>query len=267
MNQDRETGGWGLLARIGLVLGIVASLVTAVGFLRQLSTPTSTNASTSGPGVQNPGNPAHGTATATVALHPAATSTPKPVAPGATICAGGGSQGWNGWPATGSWHVVGNNLVNDGSDGSGGLAPNLIAPDQCQPTTPNYSVIATIKLDRFGYNYGFGLDARGQTTSNGWTGYAAWLYTCTQGVNCTEARISAATGYGDGTDLSTVSYYLDQSFHTYEIQVQGNLITFKIDGASVASQTDNEYLSPGQVGLMCKARNQIEVSSVQVVAR
>ena len=52
-------------------------------------------------------------------------------------------------------------------------------------------------------------------------------------------------------------------WHTYRVEATRDTITLKVDGAVLATVSDNRYLAGGQVGLWCNG-SQIEVRSFQV---
>jgi hypothetical protein len=157
--------------------------------------------------------------------------------------------------------------VNDGSDNGGRFTPNLIPPDSCQGQVTDIAIKATIKVDALGYG-GFGLDARGQSGADGWSGYALWMYVACYDASesqCLQPYLEAVNPDPNADQLGSRQYAVGSTFHRYELDVRGNSVTAKIDGVTILSAKDNQFLAPGQVGLFCTDSTQVEVSSVSVV--
>jgi hypothetical protein len=69
-----------------------------------------------------------------------------------------------------------------------------------------------------------------------------------------------------GEDVTgSISFEPGTGYHTYRLAVQGNTLSFSIDGASVLSGTDNQLLSTGVMGLW-SYETQLQVSSFKVIA-
>lgn len=270
MQSSDESSIWGTITRISVILGIIASLIAIAVFIKGISGPPRSSASDQGSTAtattasdsQTPGTI---TATSTSEAQPTATPTPKPVTPGTVFCRAGGAAGWGGWPVSGSWHVLSGNLVNDGSDSGSDMGPNLVAPDNCQPTVADYAVTVSLKVDQISSSgASYGVDARTTAGSDGTSGYVAWLYPYT------DASGAHADFYlspiGSGEDLAVkYNHGFDQNWHTLKVAVSGNHLSVQLDGATILVATDNQFLSPGQIGLVCHY-DQIEVRSFQAVA-
>jgi hypothetical protein len=70
---------------------------------------------------------------------------------------------------------------------------------------------------------------------------------------------------GAHNELTQPTYInFDHNYHSYAIDVKGNVITYIVDGAPQLSVTDNQFLSPGLIGLW-SGGVQLEVSSFTVV--
>lgn len=54
-------------------------------------------------------------------------------------------------------------------------------------------------------------------------------------------------------DLARQPMTVDQQWHVYRLDVQGNHMTLSVDGSFIASVTDSTYANPGQVGLYASA--------------
>jgi hypothetical protein len=54
------------------------------------------------------------------------------------------------------------------------------------------------------------------------------------------------------------------NWHTYRVEVKGNIVRLRIDGFTMASVNDNHSLAPGHVGLWSN-NYQLEVRSFKVI--
>ncbi len=190
------------------------------------------------------------------AYHMFSPSLPKPVTED-VLCQSGSNDNWRGWHLANGWKQLNNLLLNDGTNGNYNGRPTLVAPANCQPKTRDYAVEANVQVvNTSGNNYaGFGLNVRGYPSPSPETGYSAYI------DSSSGANISIV---GSDTPLDTASFNPGTAFHTYRVAVQGNTITFLIDGKSVLNVVDNHFISTGEVGMWC-ANTQIEMSSFKVV--
>lgn len=159
------------------------------------------------------------------------------------------------------WQVSNNMLLNDGSNNNAEEgAPTIVAPCQLGNTV-NYTVEAQIKVVNHGYNACFGIDARGSTTANGWQGYIGGMF---YGCGAYSPMLAIAPDLTASPWLAKIPYDPGNGTHIYRLEVNGNNITFSIDGTQYLAITDNEHLSGGQVGLW-SYEVQLNVSSFEVV--
>jgi serine/threonine protein kinase len=198
-----------------------------------------------------------------------ATSTPIPTAiPANTVLynANGFTDHWIGSP---EWKAVGGQL---GSDGSSSTSFTTWAPKQMP--VANYEVKAQIEFVRstynqdpglFGANYEFGIMLRGDGNSSGYevgmeslSNYLAQNSQATgaQGAivglvqNDNTSGDSFVSGFSMGNArLKERDYPLDNTWHAYRVDVQGNDIKLYLDDTLLLETTDNSYLSSGYIGL------------------
>ena len=265
------------LQSLAAIATILALIVAVIGLFIANNHSNSSSASASTTQPTSPSSATHvpmdistPTSAGSLASVPSPTAIPtsRPITPGTELCGADSSHGWSGWSLGSSWHTVGGALVNDGTNNSGTFAPDLIPPDSCQGRTADIAIKANIKVDALGYG-GFGLNVRGQSTPDGWAGYALWMYiACYDASNssCIQPVVDAVDHDPESTELSRGQYAVGSAFHTYEFDVHGNSITIKVDGATILSTTDNRFLNSGQIGIFCKDGTQVEVRSVHVVA-
>jgi hypothetical protein len=172
---------------------------------------------------------------------------------GAVLYAADWSSGLNGWTGGASWKTLRGELLNDGT--SGDTTPILAPYDTGQIS--DYAVEARIRVIRAGgYRSGgsydsFGLAARRVTDGGGYNGQVSADST---------ARIR--TDAGRLTDDQP--FAPEDRWHTYRLEVDGNVVTFLADGARIATVMDNRYLTGGLTGLFCGGY-QLEVASYRVL--
>ena len=150
------------------------------------------------------------------------------------------------------WKVLNGELLYDGT----GNGEKLVAPDFCQPTTPNYAVDVRMRIVAACCH--FGIMVRSGASTTGETGYELSIYTTTfQNV-----FIVSHGGQGGATG----SHSFDNNFHVYRAEVKDNIINFVIDRAKVLSATDNTFLSPGEVSICCTDTMELEITSFKITA-
>jgi hypothetical protein len=178
------------------------------------------------------------------------------------------SSGINGWVGPPEWKILEGRLLDDGT-GEGNNFKPIFAPLSLDATTNNYAVEAQIKVDKGDDGGSFGIVVRGITNNTD------------NGGDATLGGYAAGVGGGDGNsginDLagSWGAYYSDMrlatgkvydpgtNWHTYRVEAKGNLITVLVDGAVLATVTDNKYLAGGQVGLWSN-QYQLDIRSFTV---
>ena len=175
----------------------------------------------------------------------ASTSTTIPAASGTVLYQADWSAGANGWALSADWKTVNGMLVNDGSNSS-------IAVSPYDPgAMADYAVEADIQDVSHNYS-GFGVAAR---VVNG-AGYYGGIF----------PGNFLVIGYvGSSDSISSSSFDAGTKWHHYRIEVRGNQLHLLLDGALVLQATDNRFLSPGTVGLICIS-GQISVKNFRVVA-
>jgi hypothetical protein len=159
------------------------------------------------------------------------------------------SSGLNGWAGASSWKTLRGSLLNDGTTHDS--TPILAPYDTGQLT--DYAVETRIRVIRFGAEYeSFGLVARRADAGGGYSG-------------AMRATSTASIGYTDGGALTdTQPFAPADSWHTYRLEVDGNVVTLFTDGARIATVTDNRFLTGGLTGLFDNG-HQLEVASYRVL--
>jgi hypothetical protein len=167
--------------------------------------------------------------------------------------------GLAGWAGPGDWKPLDGLLVNDGT-GEYSVFQPILAP--YRPAARDYAVEAEIRVTSATQASSFGLVVRAGASG---TGYAAGV-----GAGWDQTTgISDLTGWWGSADLSgrlVDGAVLDPGteWHTYRVEVRGNVVRLLVDGTEFAVVTDNKYLDNGRVGLWCN-RYQVEVRSFAVL--
>ncbi len=180
------------------------------------------------------------------------------------------SGGINGWVGPPEWKILEGRLLDD-STGDGDNFRPIFAPLSLDASS-NYAVEAQIKVDKGDNGGSFGIVVRGvanSTDSNGGDaslgGYAAGVGGGDghSGINDLAGNWGAFDSY---MHLATGKIYdPGANWHTYRVEARGNMITLLVDGAVLASVTDNKYLAGGQVGLWSN-QYQLDIRSFTVAA-
>ena len=167
--------------------------------------------------------------------------------PGKVLYTADWSTGLNGWAGSGDWKTLRGVLLNDGT---GGNRTPILAPARIGTVT-DYAVEARIRVVRVGTV--FGLVLRRQPSGGGYTA-------------AIRSGETPAIRYGDDTGSLTDAQPFDpgNGWHTYRLEADGNVVTFLIDGARIATLTDNRYLDGGLTGLDSYGY-QLEVSSFRII--
>lgn len=244
-----------LLAMVGVLVAIVIIMAAVLIHLVSVSQANTPNQIAPGIGTSTISAPTQAAPTPIPAT-PTATPTPTSLPSGTVLCQSGSSGGWSGWPISGSWTILNGSLLNNGSDTFEDQGPTLVAPNNCQPSTPDYAVEAQIQvIQHSNCGCGFGLDARAISSPNGWQGYSVADFPCCGNIelNTMQQNTLAQTNFDPGS-----------GYHSYRLEVKGNSVSLLIDGARILTQTDNRYLATGQVGLWCGEEVQISVRSFSV---
>jgi len=180
------------------------------------------------------------------------TATPKPK-PGEVLYQADWSKGIGGWIQAFGWKASNGLFLNDCSFSENEASKNWTEA----PFNPgsvgisDYAVEAQIQRVRGADNDDFGIVVR--------SGYRA-------GINhSTTDAIPTVWTVGYDLLMAQGDYNPGSDWHTYRVEVRGNLITFLIDGAPLVRVTDNRYLSGGSVGLWSYIA-QLTVRSFRVIA-
>ncbi|GLW35244.1 hypothetical protein Areg01_81800 [Actinoplanes regularis] len=104
---------------------------------------------------------------------------------------------------------------------------------------------------------GFGLVARRTEGDSGYTGRL--------NSDGTPGIFDSITAFSPREVADGDRFTPGTDWHRYRLAVNGNVITFSADGATLATGIDSRYLAGGQVGLY-SGRQQMEVRSFRVVA-
>ncbi len=267
MGQGNDSGTWQTIARVGIVLGIIAAIITVLAFLREVGASTAGAVSVTPTTNQNTvsGNK-QPDSTPSPIIAPTAIPTTGPAAPGTILYSANWSSGMNGWTGSSQWAVVNGMLLDNGSGGAGGFNDVATFPPY-QPSSPDYSVEARIRLvGDSGVTGEFGLFAR--MTDDGLSAYSG----CVDNIWAQKPYSGQAeihTGYAEPypSDILTAHAFTPASdWHIYRLTVKANHIVLYIDGNSVLQTDNNTYLSAGTLGIEAWNGLQVEVSSFQVIA-
>lgn len=188
----------------------------------------------------------------------------------------GGLGAWSNGPhpdrlPPSDWDAFDGMLVNDGTNDPGDSVPWLAAPFQAGEDA-DYAVEAEIQLVRTAdtRTTGFGLVVRTSGRGGYWIRYSPNLKCalCRSG-----SKVFVAAGpdlgsalYRDGYDNYFVSdeFQPDDQWHTYRVEVDGNVIRFFFDDKLLLETIDNQYRAGGGVGLWA-SNSQITVRSFKVI--
>lgn len=187
---------------------------------------------------------------AAVALAVSMTATTAHASAGSTVLyEADWSGGMNGWAGPGSWKTLDGVLLNDGT--TNGVAA-IIAP-YVPGSRANYAIEADVRIIADAYDPAIGVMAR--LDSGG--GYA--------GVIGSNQRTSIAPWNDLWRPMAEGrSFDPQRAWHRYRLQVKGNVVTFAVDSAVLASAPDNRWLAGGSVGLW-SYHYQIEVRRFRVL--
>lgn len=171
--------------------------------------------------------------TATSATATPATASAPATTHGALLCSSTWSTGMDGWTGTNDWKALNEQLLDDGTNGSG----NALSP--CTPQTANYSVQVTMQVTRTNCcDATFGIRLRTDDSSNG--GYSV-------GYSYDDGALEIWNG---GTSLASVPFGVGTHAHTFRVELWGNTIRVYVDsGGPVIQAEDSQYLDAGRVGV------------------
>lgn len=196
--------------------------------------------------------------------------TPPPSTPTPTLCSptpcvlyqAGGSNGWPSWAFSTDWRQVTNGIV---ISNGGGSPPSAVAP-YTVPAGINFAIEAEMMTPMTGSQWWeYGVAGCGATQGNNWTGYIGRI---AADYGSTTALITRFSSNG-GADFGQHVFDPGTGWHTFRLEVRGNVVTFKVDGAPVVQATDEEFLPCGiQVGFYDGGGvgREVEVKSFKVFA-
>lgn len=203
--------------------------------------------------------PTKTTATASPQIQPTATGAPK----GTVLYQANWAHGLDGWQASQGWRVVGGQLLVDSL-----AATSIIAP--YRPPLANYAIEASIQVVRVlqasanSYNI-FADNAAGR---DGYEGGAIGLAPPPWGPAGVYAGFAqAAPNHLDASQgFNEIDFVPGPNWRTYRIEVQGNQLSFFIDGDRVDITYSTEAtLSNGPIGLQSRGL-MLRVSSFRITA-
>ena len=253
--------------RSALYIAIIAILLLAlVGVsVRAFFIPPASSAQNGNTTSQTP-SPGQGNSTLTPTLTPSPTATPSPTpSPTPSLPTAGtvlynetGADSWANWTLPSDWKITPDNLIiSSGGDNPPGATPGFTIPTGLV----NYKIDASIRTpDTSSQWWEYGITGCG-TPGNPWTGYIARI----------AKDYSAAVAFLTipGKDISQQNFDPGTAWHTYELQIHGNKLSFYIDGGLVGEGTDETYITCGnQVGLYDGGgvTREIQVRSYKVTA-
>jgi hypothetical protein len=265
--EPKKGPPWGkILLAQGLVMVVLVVLVVVLALRPTAPAPNSrqvTNQSATSTSVA-PANTTGAAATAATTATIAPTATPRNLSPGTVLCSfEAGASDWSEWPTGGSsWSLLNGKLLSNGQNSGDQLGPILYAPSRCDPPTGDYFVTAKMRVVQIGgFTSGFGLEARINTLQDGLYSYSGSLANWSDPAS---ASILLRDGNSLPVGLISADFAIGTAIHTYKLQVQGNTVSFFIDGVPLLTIQDNNDLMAGQVGMWDGSGNQIEVSSFSV---
>ena len=228
---------------------------------------TRNSGNTSSNNVQQSGTGLVGNSTVTSVVQP--TTPPSPTAapsPTATTCAKPcvlyqetGADNWQGWALSSDWRIVTQGLL---ISNGGGSTPSAIAPYSVTGLT-DFAVEAKMRTPPTSSQWWeIGVTACGTSTSNGWQGYNAGA---TKDYDSPTAFIDRT-----GNGIGNTNFDPGTAWHTYKLEVKGNILSLFIDNAPVVQATDDQYQTcGGQVGFYDGGGGigiTVQVSSFEVLA-
>ncbi len=240
---------------IGTLILTIIFLVASITPLAGNSSPLGQNTLTSTPssikGITPTPSP---TATPTPSPTPSPTPTPlTPTPPAQSILTYtvDWSHSPNGWPVTDIWRVYGNALH---CSGAGDIAfPFQLEPGQSGTTDytvewkataqgGDYSI--TVRAGNDGSDYGYHI-----SFNNGDINQVTWLYIFKGGGHI----------YGD----IQKQYTVPSGSHDYIVTVKANIITIKVDGATILTKEDNSFVTGGSTSFT-SGGTQVDITYVKV---
>ncbi|HLX41386.1 MAG TPA: hypothetical protein VKR42_12695 [Ktedonobacteraceae bacterium] len=257
----------------GLGITIIFSVVTIVmlllaGFLTYL--PTSTVPGNNSSGIKqgvtasSTGNGIEITPTPIPTPSPTPSPIPKPK-PG-VLYQENGSDNWQGWALSSDWRQVTGGLLISNGDG-GGSTPSAVAPYTLPAGMTNFEVQASIRTPATSSQWwDYGINGCGSTSQGSWTGYVGRI---SKDYSASVAILTAEISNDSHNDVATANFDAGTDWHTYTLKIQGNVLTFLIDGAPVANGNDEEYISCGnQVGFYDGGgvQREVQVRNFEVIA-
>ncbi len=243
-----------VVGSVGTVAAIVTILV-AFGFIGQYH-PAGPSPSTSIPGPTSAAveaSPALPTSDQQLNPSPKGVATPSPTPPPASEpYTADWSDGLGGWASTSDWRALDGRLVSDGTNNKSVATPDWI------PATPDYTVTARIELIRSEACFSFGLYARIVSGSDGYM-LSIGNTTPRGGDFCGDPYLLL----WDGRDVvKSVQFTPGTAPHDYELTVEGDMVTVRIDGSVKMSIRDTLNAGPGQPGVF-SIGSQVSVETFQ----
>jgi hypothetical protein len=173
-----------------------------------------------------------------------------PAAPtsGLTLYTADWSPGLNGWAADSSWKTLPGELLSDGT----AWDSTIFAPYDTR-TVADYAVEARIQVVKADM---FGIVLRHSAGSDGYIGIV-------DGDGNTWISAGNTSYSNDGKLADGYRVDVGAGWHTYRMEADRNVVRFLVDGAQVATATDNRYLTGGLGGINSR-RSQLEVSGFSV---
>ena len=275
--RDSDNSFWVTTGRIGVVIGIIAALITIFAFFHNAPSQTevfsaSGRTPTSNMDTPQTVNSPTFTVNSPTSMIPTATFAPtatiSPAKPGTVLYHVSWPSTMNGWTGASQWSVLDGLLVCNGSTYNGGYSDGIFAP--FQPQVTDYAIEARIRvIGDSGVTGEFGLFAR-LTTDDAdnmvaYFGGVTNIYAQKPYQGDAEMHVGGAYASPDEV-LSSSPFTPASNWHTYRLTVKGTTETLSIDGSVVSTVSDARYLQPGKVGITCENGLQLDVSSFSVIA-
>jgi hypothetical protein len=173
------------------------------------------------------------------------------------------SNGLSGWTGGGSqWSANNGMLSSDGTGCCGGPESIITAPYQLNGIA-NYIVEAQVQFlgfDQVCNGYSFGVDARMIPGTNGYEGGTNLAHGA-----CDPSQADASLHVDNYTLLAITPFVPGTSWHTYDLEVNGNQLTLLIDGNEMLQATNDVHTTGGLAGIE-DFNVQMNVSSFKIIA-
>jgi hypothetical protein len=174
------------------------------------------------------------------------------------------STGFDDWTKAAGWKTVNGMLVNDGSSDT---VVFVAAP--FDPTVPDYAVEIEMQWLRERTEYSTaGVVARGGSETGYWAGLLGPACNRDGAIMLWSGEVlpdPQTCNRSMEVAIEGSAIERDSEWHTYRIEVTGNVIRVMVDDIVVIETSDNRFLSTGQVGVW-STNAQVNIRRLTVIA-